>query len=104
MSLTGFRCLKPGCLSADVWHEQNPQMKLDGDKTSVLVERLKPATAYQFRLYAENQLGRSAPSDILHVSYSKETYRASSKFSMEILCKVFDWNTLRNTRFPTPEY
>nr|CAD7577104.1 unnamed protein product [Timema californicum] len=27
---------------------------------------LKPATLYHFRLYAENQLGTSAPSDVLH--------------------------------------
>jgi hypothetical protein len=33
-----------------------------------LVASLHPATAYHFRLYAENALGTSAPSDPLHVS------------------------------------
>jgi len=51
----------------DVWHEHNAQQIIPGDKNSAAVEGLKPATMYQFRLYAENQLGASEPSDILHV-------------------------------------
>ncbi|GLG93723.1 Tyrosine-protein phosphatase Lar, partial [Gryllus bimaculatus] len=50
----------------DVWHEHNPQKIVGGDKTVMLVTGLRPATTYHFRLYAENQLGMSAPSDVLH--------------------------------------
>jgi Down syndrome cell adhesion molecule len=56
-------------MPADVWHEHNAQQIIPGDKTAAAVEGLKPATMYQFRLYAENQLGSSEPSDILHVSF-----------------------------------
>nr|CAD7393258.1 unnamed protein product [Timema cristinae] len=50
----------------DVWHEHNPQKVVSGDRTFLIVQGLKPATLYHFRLYAENQLGTSAPSDVLH--------------------------------------
>ncbi|XP_059481325.1 cell adhesion molecule Dscam2-like isoform X4 [Neocloeon triangulifer] len=58
--------------SNDVWHEHNAQQIIPGDKTTAAVEGLKPATMYQFRLYAENQLGASEPSDILHGMTSGE--------------------------------
>lgn len=49
----------------DVWHEGNNQKLLPGEKTSAQIGALRPAQAYHFRLYAENHLGTSAPSDIL---------------------------------------
>lgn len=52
----------------DVWHEHNTQKLVAGDSTVALVSSLKPATTYHFRVLAENHLGTSAPSDILHVS------------------------------------
>ena len=52
----------------DVWHEHNMQKMVAGDNTVALVSPLKPATSYHFRVLAENHLGTSAPSDILHVS------------------------------------
>lgn len=58
-------------MPADVWHEHNAQQIIPGDKNAAAVEGLKPATMYQFRLYAENQLGSSEPSDILHVSWQE---------------------------------
>ncbi|XP_065347787.1 cell adhesion molecule Dscam2-like isoform X4 [Cloeon dipterum] len=58
--------------SNDVWNELNAQQIIAGDKTTAAVEGLKPATMYQFRLYAENQLGASEPSDILHGMTSGE--------------------------------
>lgn len=42
-----------------------------GDNTVALVSPLKPATSYHFRVLAENHLGTSAPSDILHVSIKR---------------------------------
>ena len=52
----------------DVWHEHNSQKLVAGDNTVARVSPLKPATTYHFRVLAENHLGTSAPSDILHVS------------------------------------
>ncbi|XP_051167558.1 cell adhesion molecule Dscam2-like isoform X4 [Leptopilina boulardi] len=56
----------------DVWHEHNTQKMIEGDKTVALVSPLKPATTYHFRVFAENHLGTSAPSDILHVQTQGE--------------------------------
>lgn len=56
----------------DVWHDHNNQKLLPGDKTETIVTGLKPANNYHFRLYAENHLGISAPSDILHVQTENE--------------------------------
>lgn len=56
----------------DVWHDHNNQKLLPGDKTMAMLSSLKPATSYHFRLYAENHLGTSAPSDILHVHTDSE--------------------------------
>jgi hypothetical protein len=54
--------------ASDMWHEHNAQLTVAGDRSVVLVAGLHPATVYHFRLYAENALGTSAPSDPLHVS------------------------------------
>lgn len=58
--------------STDVWHEGNNQKLLPGDKTTAQIGSLRPAQAYHFRLYAENHLGTSAPSDILLVQTDAE--------------------------------
>lgn len=56
----------------DVWHDHNNQKMLPGDKTTAKITALRPATNYHFRLYAANQLGTSAPSDILHIQTDAE--------------------------------
>ncbi|XP_076394369.1 cell adhesion molecule Dscam2 isoform X2 [Megachile rotundata] len=56
----------------DVWHEHNTQKMVAGDNTVALVSPLKPATSYHFRVLAENHLGTSAPSDILHAQTDGE--------------------------------
>ncbi|XP_018052329.1 PREDICTED: Down syndrome cell adhesion molecule-like protein Dscam2 [Atta colombica] len=56
----------------DVWHEHNSQKLVAGDNTVARVSPLKPATTYHFRVLAENHLGTSAPSDILHVQTDGE--------------------------------
>lgn len=59
--------------SQDAWHDQHNQHKiLPGDATTAVVSPLRPATAYHFRLYAENHLGASAPSDVLHAQTDGE--------------------------------
>ncbi|XP_023290163.1 Down syndrome cell adhesion molecule-like protein Dscam2 [Orussus abietinus] len=56
----------------DVWHEHNAQQPVAGNNTVALVSQLKPATTYHFRVFAENHLGTSAPSDILHAQTDGE--------------------------------
>ena len=56
----------------DVWNDHNNQKLLPGDKTTALVAQLRPATVYHFRIFAENHLGTSAPSDILQVLTDSE--------------------------------
>ncbi|KAJ1531014.1 hypothetical protein ONE63_005846 [Megalurothrips usitatus] len=56
----------------DVWHEHNQQKVLEGGETSTLIAGLRPATAYHFRIFAQNQLGTSAPSDVLHAVTDSE--------------------------------
>ncbi|KAK1131200.1 hypothetical protein K0M31_017488 [Melipona bicolor] len=48
------------------------QKMVAGDNTVALVSPLKPATSYHFRVLAENHLGTSAPSDILHAQTDGE--------------------------------
>lgn len=57
----------------DVWHDHNNQKLLPGDKMTAKITSLKPSVHYHFRLYAVNQLGTSAPSDILHVHTEAES-------------------------------
>uniref|UniRef100_A0A1A9WXF2 Down syndrome cell adhesion molecule n=1 Tax=Glossina brevipalpis TaxID=37001 RepID=A0A1A9WXF2_9MUSC len=58
--------------AGDVWHEGNNQKLLPGEKTTAQIGSLRPAQPYHFRLYAENHLGTSAPSDILLVQTEAE--------------------------------
>ncbi|CRK99030.1 CLUMA_CG011985, isoform A [Clunio marinus] len=58
--------------SQDVWHDYN-QKAISGEKNSGHVGNLKPATNYHFRLFAENTLGTSISSDILHIQTDGET-------------------------------
>lgn len=52
--------------SQEAWQEYN-QKVVSGDKNSIHIGSLKPSTNYHFRLYAENSLGMSLPSEILHI-------------------------------------
>ncbi|XP_043279367.1 Down syndrome cell adhesion molecule-like protein Dscam2 isoform X3 [Venturia canescens] len=56
----------------DEWHDHNMQQQVTGDNTYALVTQLKPATTYDFRVFAENHLGTSAPSDILRAQTDGE--------------------------------
>ncbi|XP_026843878.1 Down syndrome cell adhesion molecule-like protein Dscam2 [Drosophila persimilis] len=58
--------------SGDVWHEQNNQKLIPGDRTTAQLGSLKPAQSYHIRLYAENHLGTSAPSDVLFFQTDSE--------------------------------
>ncbi|EDW64533.2 uncharacterized protein Dvir_GJ22003 [Drosophila virilis] len=58
--------------AGDVWHEHNNQKLLPGDRTTAQLGSLRPAQVYHIRLFAENHLGTSAPSDILFVQTDSE--------------------------------
>ncbi|SPP85596.1 blast:Down syndrome cell adhesion molecule-like protein Dscam2 [Drosophila guanche] len=58
--------------SGDVWHEHNNQKLIPGDRTTAQLGSLKPAQSYHIRLYAENHLGTSAPSDVLFFQTDSE--------------------------------
>ena len=57
--------------SQDIWHEYNQKI-IGGEKNTAHIAPLKPATGYHFRLFAENNLGTSISSDILHVQTDGE--------------------------------
>ncbi|KAG7198654.1 hypothetical protein KM043_006011 [Ampulex compressa] len=50
---------------SEVWHDHTFHTPVPGTRASGHVSGLRPAVTYQFRIYAENELGRSQASDIL---------------------------------------
>jgi len=50
------------------WSEQTNKKSTSGDQSSLIISGLSPATTYEFRLYARNQLGMSDSTDILQVN------------------------------------
>ncbi|CAH0767134.1 unnamed protein product [Bemisia tabaci] len=49
------------------WREQSPSLSTSGSETELQISNLKPATNYQFRIFSENESGRSQASDVLDV-------------------------------------
>lgn len=58
---------------AESWSEQTKKKSISGDKNSIVVTSLAPATAYDFRLFARNQLGMSDGSEVLQVGENRES-------------------------------
>jgi Down syndrome cell adhesion molecule len=58
--------------STQSWNDKNSEQIIPGDQNTVLIDYLKPASNYHFRIFAENHLGTSAPSDILHIRTNDE--------------------------------
>ncbi|KAH8391710.1 hypothetical protein KR009_001715, partial [Drosophila setifemur] len=56
----------------DAWNNDINKKYLPGDRTTAQLGSLKPAQAYHIRLYAENHLGISAPSDELFLIMDSE--------------------------------
>lgn len=48
----------------EVWHDHTFHMTVPGSQAHAHVSGLRPAVSYQFRIYAENELGRSQASDV----------------------------------------
>lgn len=48
----------------EVWHDHTFHMTVAGSQAHAHVTGLRPAVSYQFRIYAENELGRSQASDV----------------------------------------
>ncbi|XP_061927158.1 cell adhesion molecule Dscam2 isoform X4 [Apis cerana] len=56
----------------EVWHDHTFHMTVPGSQAHAHVSGLRPAVSYQFRIYAENELGRSQASDILETTTEGE--------------------------------
>ncbi|XP_054724884.1 cell adhesion molecule DSCAML1-like [Uloborus diversus] len=57
---------------ADRWQQKSLNISVSGVESSVLVRGLQPVTFYHFRLHAENLLGRSEPSNVVHLRTDQE--------------------------------
>ncbi|XP_044591619.1 Down syndrome cell adhesion molecule-like protein Dscam2 isoform X3 [Cotesia glomerata] len=57
---------------SEIWHDHTFHATVSGTQTYGHVNGLRPATSYQFRVFAENELGRSQASDILEVTTDGE--------------------------------
>ncbi|XP_043281864.1 Down syndrome cell adhesion molecule-like protein Dscam2 isoform X2 [Venturia canescens] len=56
----------------EVWHDHTFHTTVPGSQVNGTVTGLRPAMSYQFRIFAENELGRSQASDILDVTTDGE--------------------------------
>ncbi|XP_076619182.1 cell adhesion molecule Dscam2 isoform X3 [Colletes latitarsis] len=56
----------------EVWHDHTFHATVPGTQAYAHVTSLRPAVTYQFRIYAENELGRSQASDILETTTEGE--------------------------------
>lgn len=63
------------CSLLDSWDDAVTMETVNGDPTNSIVANLHPATHYLFRLFAENELGRSKPSQVLRVSTNEDGNR-----------------------------
>lgn len=48
----------------EVWHDHTSHTTVPGTRAHGHVSGLRPAVTYQFRMYADNELGRSQASDV----------------------------------------
>ncbi|XP_076760630.1 cell adhesion molecule Dscam2 isoform X2 [Xylocopa sonorina] len=56
----------------EVWHDHTFHMTVPGAQAHAHVSGLRPAVTYQFRIYAENELGRSQASEIFETTTEGE--------------------------------
>lgn len=56
----------------EAWQKQSTQTTVPANQATVLINSLRPAVNYQFRLFAENELGKSLASDVLDVTTDSE--------------------------------
>ncbi|XP_071439149.1 cell adhesion molecule Dscam2-like [Hetaerina americana] len=59
-------------IASDMWHGHTSHQTVPGNHAVAHIGGLRPATVYHFRLFAENDLGRSQASDILDVTTDGE--------------------------------
>ncbi|XP_067203911.1 cell adhesion molecule Dscam2-like isoform X2 [Linepithema humile] len=57
---------------SEVWHDHTFHTTVPGTRAHGHVSGLRPAVTYQFRMYADNELGRSQASDILEATTEGE--------------------------------
>lgn len=66
------QCIVEHKAETEMWHEQTTQTAVPGNQAAVLIASLRPAVTYHFRLFAENELGKSQASDVLDVTTDSE--------------------------------
>ncbi|XP_043471452.1 Down syndrome cell adhesion molecule-like protein Dscam2 isoform X5 [Leptopilina heterotoma] len=59
-------------IETDVWHDHTFHTNVPGNEAQGHINSLRPAVTYQFRVFAENDLGRSQASDVLDATTEGE--------------------------------
>lgn len=55
-----------------VWSIDPAKVVIPSSKTTAVIEDLTPASAYHFRILAENSIGLSEPSDMIQITTQEE--------------------------------
>ena len=56
----------------DSWPANPDQLSIPGDQTTAVIKDLDPASAFHFRVIAQNVLGFSLPSEIIQATTEEE--------------------------------
>ena len=73
--------------TAGSWEVEAEEKTLYGQVEEAVLSSLRPATVYQVRVAAENELGRSKEGRVLQVNYeSRESLEKSFIFYQDLIC------------------
>ncbi|KAK6620098.1 hypothetical protein RUM44_006498 [Polyplax serrata] len=67
-----LQCVVEYKLESELWQDQSTEVTVPVGQATVLIGSLRPALTYQFRFFAENELGKSQPSEVLEVMTESE--------------------------------
>ncbi|KAL1110142.1 hypothetical protein AAG570_008219 [Ranatra chinensis] len=59
-------------LISDPWEAQPAKVVVSGTQTVATITNLHPASSYHFRIFAENKLGLSEPSEVIQITTQEE--------------------------------
>lgn len=72
-----------------LWTIDSAKVIVPSSKTTAIIENLTPASAYHFRILAENSIGMSEPSDVIQIT-TQEEGNFFFLFFFQIFCQVTD--------------